>query len=129
MMVKSPLNYASMKIYVSHSTNFDYKTELYEPLNRAFSDIHALVLPHEKSEDGVRAKDIIPTCDLLLAEVSYPSTGQGIELGWADVAETPIICFYKSGSKISGAINFIDAKSFEYQDISDMVSRLQAEIK
>ena len=70
-----------MKIYVSHASSYDYRGELYEPLKLALPD-HELFLPHEKSNDvSQEARDIIEACDIVLAEVSYPSTGQGVELG------------------------------------------------
>lgn len=39
-------------------------------------------------------KDIIKTCDLMIAEVSLPATGLGIELGWAKAFKVPILCMY-----------------------------------
>ena len=98
-----------MKIYVCHSTAFDYINELYEPLKQDLANSHNFILPHDSDSD-VHSKDLIGSSDLVLAEVSYPSTGQGIELGWADAAHKPIICIYRDGTKPSGAIQYI-AKS------------------
>lgn len=103
-----------MKIYVSHSSHFDYVSELYEPLMQAFGDVHQLILPHETESEGVSAKDTIPSCDLVLAEVSYPSTGQGIELGWADASGVAMVCIYKSGIKPSSALRFLSGKTVNY---------------
>ncbi|RYF28728.1 MAG: hypothetical protein EOO17_04300 [Chloroflexi bacterium] len=65
---------------------------------------------------------------MIIAEVSLPSTGQGVELGWADMYKIPIICIYKSGSKPSSALRFVSSKSIEYSDEKDMIEKLRSEI-
>lgn len=108
-----------MKIYVCHSSSFDYKTELYEPLMRELSTTHEIILPHEL-ETGLNSKDIIKTCDVVLAEVSFPSTGQGIELGWADAAGVPIICIHKSDAKPSQALHHIAGSFNSYTNSNNL---------
>jgi hypothetical protein len=74
-----------MKIYVSHSTSFDFKEELYKPIRSSdLNSIHEIILPHEDSNEQFKTLDLFKSggCKLIIAEVSYPSTGQGIELGW-----------------------------------------------
>lgn len=117
-----------MKLYLTHSSGYDYKKELYEPLKEAFGKEYDLFLPHEQHDDGAKSKDIIPTCDVVLAEVSYPSTGQGIELGWADANNKPIICFYRSGAKVSSALRFITDMHLEYETSEEMIEKLRAAI-
>ncbi|MGH7204169.1 MAG: hypothetical protein ACREHC_07025, partial [Candidatus Levyibacteriota bacterium] len=88
-----------MKIFVSHSTKFNYEEELYKPLrNSALNQKHEIILPHENGQH-LETKDVIRNCDLVVAEVSISSTGQGIELGWANEAYISIICFYKDGAE------------------------------
>lgn len=118
-----------MKLYLTHSSGYDYRTELYEPLKIAFANEHEIFFPHETTSNGVKSKDIIATCDLVLAEVSFPSTGQGIELGWADAFNVPIICFYQTDSKVSSALRFISKSMAEYDTGEKMVSLLKAEIE
>jgi nucleoside 2-deoxyribosyltransferase len=113
-----------MKIYISHSSNFDFQNELYAPLIRVFSAEHAVYLPHSPENAGKNTKDIILDTDLVLAEVSCPSTGQGIELGWAEAAGIPIICFHKTESKPSGALNHITQKFIAYDTENDMTTQL-----
>jgi hypothetical protein len=36
-------------------------------------------------------KELIKTYSAVIAEMSYPSTGAGIEIGWADAFNIPII--------------------------------------
>lgn len=117
-----------MKIYVCHSTTFDYANELYEPLKRNLASLHDLLLPHASDSD-IHSKDLIESSDLILAEVSYPSTGQGIELGWADSARKPIICVYNASTAPSGALRHIAKSLVAYTDSQDMITKISNELK
>jgi nucleoside 2-deoxyribosyltransferase len=118
-----------MKLYLSHASSYDYRAELYAPLRRTLAKQHDIFFPHEAENEGVQTKGIIPICDAVLAEVSYPSTGQGIELGWASAAGVPIICFYKTGSQPSSALRFISDEIFEYESTEDLADALPAYLK
>jgi hypothetical protein len=116
-----------MKIYVAHSIVFDFKNELYTPLKN--SDLikkNEFVFPHDGEISS--SKEAIQFSDLILAEVSYPSTGEGIELGWADSFKKRIICVYKSGSKISPSLDYLKCEKIEYSDLKDLITRLRAAI-
>jgi nucleoside 2-deoxyribosyltransferase len=118
-----------MKIFVAHSSNFDFKNKLYKPLRDSLlNEKHEFLLPQEKGKEVI-TKDIIKDCDLLLAEVSYPSTGQGIELGWANVFNVPIICIFREGSKYSSSLGLIVDKFVSYKDVKDMIKQLDKAIK
>jgi nucleoside 2-deoxyribosyltransferase len=114
-----------MKFYLSHSSGYDYQTELYEPLKSTLAQEHEIFFPHDEHEDGIKSKDIIASSDAVIAEVSFPSTGQGIELGWADSQEKPILCFYRTDSNISSAVRFISNNLIEYESVNDMLQKLQ----
>jgi nucleoside 2-deoxyribosyltransferase len=92
-----------MKVYVCHSTAFDFRAEFYEPLKREFTTAHEIIFPHDSDTD-FNSSEAIRTSDIVLAEVSFPSTGQGIELGWANAAGVPIVCVHKTDAKPSGAL-------------------------
>ncbi len=117
--------YRSMKIYVSHASSYNYEEELYAPLTKLLST-HELFLPHAANNIQKKAELVLPDCDLILAEVSHPSTGQGIELGIAHMLKVPIICVHKSGSKPSGSLKFITQAVHEYNDLREItkLSRL-----
>jgi hypothetical protein len=118
-----------MNIYISHSSGYDYESELYQPIKTfELSATHHFFLPHEPENIDVDAKDQLKQTDILVAEASLPSTGQGIELGQANVAGVPIICFYKVGAKPSRSLRFVTDKIIEYSDIDDMLAKLQAEL-
>lgn len=116
-----------MKIYVSHSRSFDFVKELYEPLQKsALAVIHQFILPHNQGWETYPSKKLFSdnACDLILAEASFPSTGQGIELGWADTEGIKIICAYKEGSKVSGSLRFLTKDFLVYKDTDDLVHQL-----
>jgi nucleoside 2-deoxyribosyltransferase len=113
-----------MKIYVIHSTSFDFAKELYEPLkNSEIYNRHTWYLPYEMQEKD--SKELIKNCDLIIAEISYPSTGSGIELGWANSFNKPIICFYKKGEKYSTSIRYISNQIAEYESSNNMIQKLE----
>ena len=114
-----------MKIYIGHSSAFDYAQLLYFPLkNSALSKAHHFILPHEHHPDPINSKEIISNIDLVIAEVSYPSTGLGIELGWANNAGRKILCIHQSNAKPSTSLNIICDQFIQYTDSADLISQL-----
>ena len=112
-----------MKIYLSHSSEYDYENKLYKPIKK--SDLiksNFFIFPHEHKI--VNSKEVISNSDFMIAEVSLSSTGQGIEIGWADSAKIPILFIYEKGSKISSSLKFITDKFIEYENIEDMVIKI-----
>lgn len=114
-----------MKVYVSHSKSFDFKKELYEVLEHANLNVE-FILPHKESDASYNSEDLIKNkkCDLILAEVSYPATGQGIELGWANSCGIPIVCIYRAGFKIASSLKVITNDFIEYEDAKDLIQKL-----
>lgn len=108
-------------IYVSHSSSFDFKKELYEPLKKLKNC--KLILPHKIK--ARKSKNAIRKCSLMIAEVSHPSHGVGIEISWADSFGIPIIFIYKRGSKISSSLKFVSKKFVEYEKVDDIIPKLQ----
>ncbi|MBT4445903.1 hypothetical protein HOA92_00395 [archaeon] len=118
-----------MKIYLGHSTAFDYKKELYLVfLNSELTKQHEIILPHKNSNDPYNSKELLPTCDLMIAEVSYPSTGLGIELGWASYNQIPILCIHKTDSKVSRSLKTISSNFLEYSSSDELISKLKEKI-
>ena len=113
-----------MKVYVCHSKNFDFKNELYKPLKDAGLPVE-FIFPHEEGATSYNSKDLFLNhkVDFVLAEVSYPATGQGIELGWADIYKIPIICIYKKGSKPSGSLKVISGDIIEYDNLTELINK------
>lgn len=74
------------------------------------------------------AKTELQQTDVLVAESSLPSTGQGIELAQAHAVGVPIICFFKTGSKASSSLRFVTNKIIEYSNTNDLFAKLQVEL-
>ncbi len=113
-----------MKIYIGHSREFDFGEELYRPIRESQLNLeHKIFLPHEKGKNFV-TKDIIQTSELMIAEVSYPSIGLGIELGWANSLDCPIICIYQKDKIISSSLKAVCNNFIEYTDKNDMIEQI-----
>lgn len=119
-----------MKIYVAHSSGFNYKDELYKPLrNSNLYNTHNFILPHEKRGDAVNSKKIISECDLVIAEVSYPSTGLGIELGWAEMIKIPVICLHRESRKISSSLPVLFENIISYKSEDNLLEKINDHLK
>lgn len=115
-----------LKIYVAHSKNIDFKTELYTPLkNSPLYSQYGFILPHE-TDEFVNSKEIIRKSNLVIAEVSYSATGVGIELGWADSFSVPILCLHKEDAKPSGSLKAITNTIISYFDSADMLRKIKS---
>ena len=113
-----------MKIYISHSSKYDYKNKIYNPIKQSnLVRENTLFFPHDDNKI-VNTKEMIANYDLVIAEVTLPATGQGIELGWADYAKTPIVCLYEKGAKISSSLKFITKDFIEYESEIDMINQI-----
>lgn len=112
-----------MKIYFGHSREFDYEKELYEYIRKdAILSKENIILPHEKGYKGNSSREFYSNLDLFIAEVSYPSTGLGIELGWAYDEKIPLICIYKKNAKISSSLKVITNNFYEYENAEELVN-------
>lgn len=119
-----------MKIIITHSSDLDFENILYAPIME--SDLwheHKILLPQRTGLREQITREMIRDADVVLCEVSMPSTGQGIEIGWATSYGTPIVCFSRKGAKISGALEFVCETFFEYEDEVDMVEKIKSIIK
>jgi hypothetical protein len=116
-----------MKIYIAHSRNFDFQKELYNPIrNSPISKEHTFIFPHEESGEPFNSKELFQKgCDLIIAEVSHPSTSIGIELGWADMLNVPIVCIYKKGSEISSSLKTVAKIFLEYSDMEGLINKVR----
>ena len=119
-----------MKIYISDSSKYDYKNKIYNPIKQSnLVRENTLFFPHDDGNKIVNTKEIIANYDLVIAEVTLPATGQGIELGWADYAKTPILCLYEKGAKISSSLKFITKDLIEYENDIDMINQISKYIQ
>jgi len=118
-----------MKIYIAHASSYDFRHELYEPIKKSpLWQSHQIFLPHETSNKVINSKEIIKNCDIVVAETSHPSTGMGIELGWANALKIPIICIHKKGQKASWSLDIISNNIIEYTDSDTMIKGIATAI-
>ena len=111
-----------MKIYVGHASSFDYKTELYKPLKELNLEGVEFILPHEHTTEPRNSLEQMKLIDLMLAEVSYPSTGLGIEIGWANALGKPVVGIHKTGTIPSPALVEVCREMVEYSDLYQVSS-------
>ena len=118
-----------MRIYVAHATNYDYVNELYKPI-RDCDDLkrYDVVLPHEE-KNYIHTRDYYNSFSLAICEVSYPSVGLGIELGFLYDSNIPIYCFYKKDSNYSKSIMAVTKNIIEYTDSNDLVNKIKETIE
>lgn len=118
-----------MKIYVSHLRRGNYESELYQPiLSSKIAKNNTFIFPHAVNQKPFNTRELFEKkgCDVVLAEISSPATGQGIELGWAHLLGIPIYCAYKKGSDVSGSAVMIASRTIEYQDSVDLLTQLES---
>lgn len=115
-----------MKIFLAHASAFDFRAKLYVPLRAsALNTEHELLLPEEAGETW-NTKDVIESSNVLVLDASAPSTGAGIEAGWAHAAGVPVIVIREKGSAPSTVVSFIAQGEFEYENAGDLVEKLSA---
>lgn len=116
-----------MKIIVTHASSFDYEKEFYEPLRNAVEGTsHELIFPHIWHAQNKSTKEFLNGADLVIGEVSYPSTGQGIEFGWADMLNVPILFLRKQGAKSSSTLKYLKGDFLEYTNPEDLVQKVRS---
>ncbi len=91
------------------------------------SQLHQFIFPHENNPQSFNVKELLEKkeIDLVLAEVSEPATGQGIELARAGQFGVPIICIYKKESDISGSLKFLTDNFIAYANANDMLNKVE----
>lgn len=120
---------ACMRIFIAHAGSYDFEKELYEPLkNSSLARNHELFLPHDGGRN-INTKPNVDASDLLIADTTFPSTGMGIEIGWAIAAGIPVWCVHKDDAKASSWLRFVAQKIFSYRTKEELVSLLEREIE
>ena len=113
-----------MKIFVAHSSAFEFRKKIYEPIRASdLNALHTFYLPQETEKEDV-TRELIKSCDLLIAEVSLPSTGMGIELGWADAYNVSILCVYEAGSKYSSSLEYVTKNFAAYSNAQELIEHI-----
>ncbi len=106
----------SLKIYEILVKEFQKYTE------KLYSPIDTIKFKGTNEEMYKRVMKLLKETDLVIAEMSSPSTGQGMELQEAVRLDIPIIIVAKNGSKISSTVLGSPKikKVIFYNDIDDI---------
>jgi nucleoside 2-deoxyribosyltransferase len=73
-------------------------------------------------------KNCVQSCDIMLAEVSYPSLGEGMELAFAVTNDKPILAVARDDASVSRMIMGITHPKFEFQryvEVDDLLNLLE----
>ena len=98
-------------------------------LTEHVADLNVLQMEKSFSATEIYNRDIrlIHDCDLLLAEISHPSTGVGYEIAYALLSDKPVIATYLSGLKVSKMITGNTQQNlyiYTYESINDLLDYL-----
>lgn len=110
------------KVYFAHANEGDYENKFYKPLG-SLKNIK-FVFPYANEETKF-SRDIIKKCDYLLADISNPAMGMGIEIGWANAFGVPIIFMYKRGSKVSSYLSKLSKNIIEYRNLEKELYKIK----
>lgn len=105
--------------------------ELSQYTDKIYSPIDTIKFKGTNEEMYTRVMKLLQETDLVIAEMSSPSTGQGMELQEAVRLNIPIIIVAKVGSKISSTVlgsGKIKATLF-YNDKDDIKKNLNGILK
>ncbi len=114
------------KVYLAHSTHFDYKT-LYDSIRSSLLDSkYDFILPHENSDEQFNSKELFQReRPIIVLEASFWSPGPFIEFGggvW--MLGLSGITMYNKESRFSQSLDEISQRIFIYKDYPDMISKL-----
>ncbi len=112
-----------MKVYVAHSKELNYIDDLYLPIREDESlKQYNILLPHEDNSASYNSREFYKELSVIIAEVSFPATGLGIELGWAYDDEVPIYCIYQKDKKISSSLKCLTSNFIEYKTTEELLN-------
>ncbi|MDB5195507.1 MAG: hypothetical protein JWO84_691 [Parcubacteria group bacterium] len=114
-----------MKIYIAHASGHGFKEEMYGPIRSStLNAAHEINLPQEGPIEEI-TREMIATCDAVVADVSHPSLGVGIEMGWANAAGVPVIAMLAAGTTVSFSIDNAVTERFEYSSPEEMLATFE----
>jgi hypothetical protein len=114
------------KVYLAHSSKFDYKNDLYLPIKRSsLPSLYEFIYLLDNPQNLPNTKDMIQTFQVVIGEISYPSTGAGIEIGWADAFGIPIILIHNQSYSPPDYYKTLSSYIIEYDNsekIPDLIA-------
>lgn len=126
-----------MNILVTGSTMEESIRKVYQNLNDHFVNVFyanvqtpldTIKFQGTNEERVKRAFELVDMADVIIADVSFPSHGQGIELHYAYSKNKKIILIAKENSKVSGVVLGLLGSPFYYNSIENLVEFLDRQI-
>lgn len=117
-----------MKIYIGHNKEINYQEDLYRPImeNKYYQNPnYTFFFPHRVDKNSQNDRTFYNDIDIFFAEVSYPSTGLGIELGYAVDSQVPIVLLIKKGVKPNTSAKTIATAILEYTSPEDLKEKVE----
>lgn len=119
-----------MKVYIAHSKLLNYEENLYQPIRNDESlKKYDIILPHEESSVSYNTREFYKELNVVIAEVSFPGTGLGIELGWIYDDGVPIYCVYQKDKKVSSSLKCLTSNFIAYESEKELVDIIKNIIK
>ena len=128
-----------MKLYVTGAvtTASENSMKKYKAIKTAFAHLfNEINTPLDTSkftgtneERFNKATSDIKEASIIIADVSNPSSGQGMELMLAHMLNIPVICVAEKGKKVSGLIYGAFKEVFFFSSIEELIIYLDTKIK
>jgi nucleoside 2-deoxyribosyltransferase len=96
-----------------------------ECVRQSLSPRHEVHFPPEFEGKRVSSKKAVEGCDVLLADVSLPSTGVGIELGYAEFLGKQVILLKESDKPLQASVAMLSKPCIDYFDFQDLSEKLK----
>lgn len=116
------------KIYLAHSSKYDFQSEFYQPIKQSpLMDDFVFLL--DTPDFLPNTKKLIKSYDTVVAKIGYSTTGGGIEIGWADAFNVPLILIHNKNFHPAPYYSDMSENIISYDSPEDMVGKLQKILK
>lgn len=124
------------QIYFTHARTakpwdhtWTYSNDLYTPIKKSelFGN-YDFQLPHEHGDD-YNSREAIRRSRALVADVTYPDLGVGIEIGWAQSMDKPIIIVHEEGRSPLPFVKYASSKIYSYSGREDVAAKILEALK
>ena len=92
---------------------------------------YEFLFPHRLDKNNRNGREFYKkdNIDVVIAEVSKPATGLGIELGFLCDEGIPVRCFYQKGEQPSSSLLSVTDKLIEYENMEDFIKKVSIELR
>lgn len=123
------------KIFLAAPFTFNFESGFLDDVEELLINLgHSVTVPHDFARDDVTDEELrekvkndlymVESSDILLAEVTNPSHGVGMEILHANKLGKRIILLTRSGTKISSMVRVHGHEIIEYSNFEDLKQKL-----